>query len=94
MTNTHKQSSNSTRKAGKPMQPEAAKPTRGFIDAALMERAVALRGEGKTMKEIGTALNVRSTGYLAAKIKEHYGADALARSAKATAEPKAKTSAS
>ncbi len=50
----------------------------GFIDAALMERAIALRGDGKTMKQIGEALNVKATGYLAKKIKATYGADALA----------------
>jgi hypothetical protein len=60
----------------------------GFIDAALMERAIALRKEGRTMKQIGADLGVKATGYLAKKIKETYGADALAPAPKpAKVEP-------
>lgn len=66
-------------------QPAAAKqtppPAKGFIDAALMERAIKLRGEGMTMEGIGAKLGVKSTAYLAKKIKETYGADALAKPA-------------
>jgi hypothetical protein len=51
----------------------------GFIDKALMEKAIELRGEGKTMKEIGVLLNVKATAYLAKKIKDTFGADALDR---------------
>lgn len=65
--------------AKKPTPPTAPA---GFIDAALMERAIALRGEGKSMKQIGAELNVKATGYLAKKIKATYGADALALPAK------------
>jgi hypothetical protein len=63
--------------------------TTGFIDAALMERAIALRAEGKTMKTIGAELGVKATGYLAKKIKATYGPDALARPT-AQGEPQAK----
>jgi hypothetical protein len=51
----------------------------GFINKELMEKAIELRGEGKTMKEIGVELNVKATGYLAKKIKDTFGADALDR---------------
>ncbi len=54
-----------------------------------MQRAIALRQEGKTMGQIGDELGVRATAYLAKKVKEHYGADALRRPAKATSEPEA-----
>jgi hypothetical protein len=66
--------------AKKPATPakKATAPV-GFIDAALMERAIKLRGEGKSMKEIGVLLNVKATAYLAKKIKATYGADALDR---------------
>ncbi len=50
-----------------------------FIDKALMERAIKLRREGKTMEQIGAALGVKATAYLAKKIKATYGPDALAR---------------
>jgi DNA-binding NarL/FixJ family response regulator len=69
----------------KAAEPAASKPTRGFIDVTLMERAIALRKEGKTMKEIGAELGVKSTAYLAVKIKQLYGADALDKAAKAEA---------
>lgn len=42
-----------------------------------MERAIKLRKEGKSMKEIGAALGVKATGYRATKIKATYGPDAL-----------------
>lgn len=75
-----------TKKTTKPAaSPEPVKPS-GFIDAALMERAITLRGEGKTMEAIGAELNVKATAYLAKKIKATYGADALARPAKAAAQ--------
>jgi hypothetical protein len=51
----------------------------GFIDKALMEKAIELRGQGKTMKEIGVLVNVKATAYLAKKIKDTFGADALDR---------------
>jgi hypothetical protein len=51
----------------------------GFIDKVLMEKAIELRGQGKTMKEIGVELNVKATAYLAKKIKDTFGADALDR---------------
>src|SRR4051812_37821738 len=54
-----------------------------FIDAPLMEREIALRKEGRTMKQIGADLGVKATGYLAKKIKETYAADALAPAPKA-----------
>jgi pyruvate/2-oxoglutarate dehydrogenase complex dihydrolipoamide acyltransferase (E2) component len=57
----------------------APTPTAGFIDKDLMEKAIALRGQGKTMKEIGVELNVKATAYLAKKIKDTFGADALDR---------------
>ncbi len=64
---------------------------KGFIDAALMERAIKLRKDGLTMKQIGAELGVKATGYLAKKIKETYGADALAPAAKPIqGEPQAK----
>lgn len=66
-------------------KPDPTPAPAGFIDAALMERAIALRAEGKTMKAIGAELGVKATGYLAAKIKATYGADALS-SAKPTAQ--------
>jgi hypothetical protein len=61
-----------------PGQPAPAAP-KGFIDAALMERAIELRKDGLTMKQIGAELNVKATAYLAKKIKEQYGAEALAK---------------
>jgi hypothetical protein len=51
----------------------------GFIDNDLMKKAIELRGQGKTMKEIGVLLNVKATAYLAKKIKDTFGADALDR---------------
>src|SRR4051794_40050199 len=63
---------------------ESAPGPKGFIDAALMERVIALRQEGKTMKEIGPLVGVKATAYLAKKVKETYAPDALARPA---AEP-------
>jgi hypothetical protein len=69
------------RKPAAPKVAPAPAPAVGFIDAALMERAIALRAEGKTMKQIGVELNVKATGYLAKKIRETYGADALAKPA-------------
>lgn len=68
-----------TKKPAAPKPPEP-KPARGpseFIDAALMERALKLRQEGKTMKAIGEELGVKATGYLAKKIKQHHGPNAL-----------------
>jgi hypothetical protein len=70
------------RKTAPKPAPAPAPSHSGFIDAALMERAIALRAEGKTMKQIGAELNVKATGYLAKKIRETYGADALATPAK------------
>jgi hypothetical protein len=70
------------RKPAAPKVAPAPGPVAGFIDAALMERAIALRAEGKTMKQIGAELNVKATAYLAKKIRATYGADALARPAK------------
>jgi hypothetical protein len=67
------------KKAPAKATPAPAPSPSGFIDAALMERAIELRGEGKTMKEIGVLLNVKATAYLAKKIKATYGADALDR---------------
>lgn len=64
-----------------PATPAPAAPA-GFIDDALMKRAIKLRNEGKTMKAIGAELNVKATGYLAKKIKATYGPDALARPSK------------
>lgn len=64
-------------KAAPPVKTPAAPG--GFIDKALMEKAIALRGEGKSMKEIGVLLNVKATAYLAKKIEATYGADALDR---------------
>jgi hypothetical protein len=58
-----------------------APPPREFIDAALMKRAMNLRKEGKTMNQIGADLGVKATAYLAKKIRENYGADALAKPA-------------
>ncbi len=63
-----------------PVSPPAAKTV---IDAVLMERAIALRQEGKTMSQIGDELGVKATAYLAKKIKQHYGADALDKPAPA-----------
>lgn len=66
-------------------KPAAAAPVKtpaapgGFINKELMEKAIALRQEGKTMKQIGDALNVKATAYLAKKIKAQYGNDALSR---------------
>ncbi len=102
MTNTQKNAATRTeakaprggtrKNAGSaPASPPAAKTV---IDAALMEHAIALRKEGKTMNAIGDELGVRATAYLAKKIKQHYGADALdkpaAAAAPATAEPSGK----
>lgn len=67
------------KKAPAKAAPAPAPSPSGFIDAALMERAIELRGEGKSMKEIGVLLNVKATAYLAKKIKATYGADALDR---------------
>lgn len=64
----------------KPAKKAPPAPT-GRIDAKLMERAIKLRREGKTMEQIGAALDVKATAYLAKKIKQHYGADALVRPA-------------
>ncbi len=58
----------------------SAKPT-PKIDAALMEKAIKLRREGKSMEAIGAALGVKATAYLAKKIKATYGPDALAKPA-------------
>jgi hypothetical protein len=64
----------------KPTKGGASTPApSGFIDKALMEKAIELRGQGKTMKEIGVELNVKATAYLAKKIKDTFGADALDR---------------
>jgi hypothetical protein len=65
------------KKAPTPVKAPAAPG--GFIDKALMEKAIELRGKGKTMKEIGALLNVKATAYLAKKIKDTFGADALDR---------------
>ncbi len=65
------------KKAATPVKEPAAPG--GFIDKELMEKAIELRGEGKTMKEIGVELNVKATAYLAKKIKDTFGADALDR---------------
>jgi hypothetical protein len=62
--------------------PASPAATAGFIDDALMKRAIKLRKEGKTMKAIGAELNVKATGYLAKKIKATYGPDALAAPSK------------
>lgn len=65
----------------------SAAPNRAtVIDAALMEKAIALRAEGKSMKAIGAELGVKATGYLAVKIKATYGPDALARPAEPTTQ--------
>lgn len=74
--------------ARKQPTPKPAPVNPGFIDAGLMERAIKLRQEGKSMKAIGAELNVKATGYLARKIKAKYGPDALARPA-AQAPPQA-----
>src|SRR4051794_16659724 len=60
---------------GEPAAAPAASATgpKGFIDAALMERVIAFRHQGKTMKEIGPLVGVKATAYLAKKIKEQYG---------------------
>jgi hypothetical protein len=62
-----------------PTKAKALAAPSGFIDKALMEKAIELRSKGKTMKEIGVLLNVKATGYLAKKIKDTFGADALDR---------------
>jgi hypothetical protein len=72
-------------KKPEPTSPALAPAAEVRIDATLMERAIALRAEGKTMKAIGVELDVKATGYLARKIKAAYGADTLAPPAKPAA---------
>jgi hypothetical protein len=76
--------------------PEPGAPAaKGFIDRRLMEEAIRLRREGLTMEAIGAKLGVKATAYLAKKIKQEFGPDALAkpkperkpRRAKRAAEP-------
>lgn len=69
-----------------PAKPPNAKtttpsPRAAFIDDALMKRAIALYAEGKTMNEVGEAVGVKATAYLAKKIRATYGPDALVRGA-------------
>lgn len=59
----------------------SAPPRAPFIDDALMKRAIALYSEGKTMNEVGEAVGVKATAYLAKKIRATYGPDALVRAA-------------
>ena len=67
-----------------------APPRAAFIDDALMTRAIALYAEGKTMNEVGKAVGVKATAYLAKKIRATYGPDALVRGT-AQGSPQAKT---
>jgi hypothetical protein len=51
-----------------------------------MERAMKLRRDGLTMEAIGAKLRVKATAYLAKKIRQEYGPDALARPPKPAAQ--------
>lgn len=76
--------------AAKKTASPAPAANKGFIDAALMERAIKLRKDGLTMEAIGAELGVKATAYLAKKVKATYGPDALAKPAAqgtAQAEP-------
>lgn len=69
--------------------PSPEKP-RGFIDAAMLAKAVELRAAGKSWNAIGADLGVKSTAYLSARVKAEHGAVAAAKPAAQTvpqAEP-------
>ncbi|MGK2939175.1 MAG: hypothetical protein ACSLFR_15445 [Solirubrobacteraceae bacterium] len=75
-----------------PKQPPKKQPapTGAFIDDALMKRAIVLYAEGKTMNEVGEAVGVKATAYLAKKVRATYGPDAFVRGV-AQGPPQAKT---